>query len=1249
MKTRFPIEIVIALSVNAVIVLLLFRVSFAPPPPPPVNVEVDISNFKLPKPEIIPQLKQEPEQTQNQKLSPSAARAAKAKSDKALVDAAMNNVAPQDISEAITKDQSISQKNEEVKNIMHDMKLWNNLKSFKSSKTNSSLPPGLQTGASFKSRGNLAARKRLLKRYGGGARSEYAVAKALRYLAKRQNPNGSWGGAQSFKTGDAAALSSLTLLAFLAHGENFTSKKYGKNVTKGADFLCKLADMPKIEFAGKGFGHAILTYALAETYALTGSLTLRRKLARRLEVIIERQNRFGSFNLNYDNSPCPVPAAEEDAAKVQTMVGEPRCDLSLLGWHIQAMVAAKNSGVNVEGLDKALQLSLEALVKIHQAARGGFSQGINMKRFAFDPNLNAVGLLGTQLLNAGRSSPAHRAKKILKNDGKMLLPRWKKSRHFPLYRWYYQTQALFQSEKGRGKIWESWNNNFKAELLRYQKSDGSWSVPGKSKGFQLKDRVDLTLYSTSLCLLMLQVYYRYLPNYSIAESSGFRNITADDLDLGRMGLITKLPGGADPLANIILGMGPTTMEPITFGIFNGIPASAKTDHVKDEFKIYSSFSSTVPVRNIDEWPQLLQPNQRITLFIDELIPENFKGDLQLQLALTGTQEAAFASEMSMEVVINSKRLYNSKLLRNKNLVELFISAGHLQPFSNILQIRNNGSAPLAFDAVKLSAISKVGKPVYLAAENFAEIPEYIRDLFTVGIFTVTGETTLKEIATQLNQIRAAKAKTMLRTQKVSPGNFAAMVDKFAGKVNFWELESPKQLEILRKVKPQARIVSQQKKSGNDAVSFKLSSYVDNRQVLPSLVTLGEYSPNGEYWGRWTSHGSESMGYNFQKNYLRQIGRQVIDWIASGGTAVTLSNIVNGGVFYDTIFKNELPALCALRQVAKLFEGNPRKLPANIYPKYGEKPLFAENISAVYNAPGVATVVVVKRFPVPEETEIQVLIPWSGTTELSIENGFIPGKHPFAGIGTPLRKLKKTLQINDNIFKYSGVLSEMTVFRLVRKGGKERLKPIKTAHYVPADPKFDLHSAKVQSPELITELRRVAYRDPNGFAAVSNPDISFYRIPATVTEGTFKPAEEQSIEITFPVKKDQKRHDSAYLQLGKGEAKAEFMSFTVYARVRNSTYSSIPLRFVFSGKCFKISVPVNKWRRIIIPFDENLPAPNWQSLRLLEPNRIISKKMTAVAYEINDIAVYTKTQKPKIKNPVSKPEKTKSKKNLKKSR
>ena len=101
----------------------------------------------------------------------------------------------------------------------------------------------------------------------------------------------------------------------------------------------------------------------------------------------------------------------------------------------------------------------------------------------------------------------------------MQMPKWKNGGNFPIYRWYYQTQVLFQLEKGRGKRWDAWNKNLKNELVKAQSPDGSWSMPAGDNSFRVKNKTDLSIYSSSLCSLMLQVYYRYLPSYSIAESS----------------------------------------------------------------------------------------------------------------------------------------------------------------------------------------------------------------------------------------------------------------------------------------------------------------------------------------------------------------------------------------------------------------------------------------------------------------------------------------------------------------------------------------------------------------------------------------------------------------------------------------------------------------------------------------------------------------------------------------------------------
>ncbi len=528
-------EFVLALILNLVLLGVLAVLKCTPSHVPvPVEISVDITDFTPPavKEMEIPV-----------EIASGTAGALPAADPEALAASAMQDFTPQPEGGLTGAGQTATERLAELDRIEKGIRTFEGINQVKTGLRSGAMPAGLEVGASFKGRGDGKVREQRLRRHGGGEATESAVEKALRFLGSAQNKNGSWGSEESFRTGDFAALSSLALLAFFSHGENFQSEKYGDTIRRGCDFLVESANLPDIEYAGGGFGHAILTYALAEGYAVSGSMSLRNALEQRLKFIVSRQNGFGSFALNYDNTPMTPPTREqqEDPLFREIVPGEPACDLSLLGWHIQALTAARNAGVTVEGMDKALTLAAEALVKIHQAEKGGFSQGINLKRFGANDNLNPVGLLGLQLLNSGNSSPARRAEKILHE---VPPPKWKQGGQFPLYRWYYQTQALFQAEKGRGDRWEKWNENLKKELFAAQNREGGWSPPGGDPGFRVKNASDLAIYSSSLCALMLQVYYRYLPGYSIAESAAFAS-RADDFDIGGAGLITRLP--AEPI------------------------------------------------------------------------------------------------------------------------------------------------------------------------------------------------------------------------------------------------------------------------------------------------------------------------------------------------------------------------------------------------------------------------------------------------------------------------------------------------------------------------------------------------------------------------------------------------------------------------------------------------------------------------------------------------------------------------------
>jgi hypothetical protein len=69
---------------------------------------------------------------------------------------------------------------------------------------------------------------------------------------------------------------------------------------------------------------------------------------------------------------------------------------------------------------------------------------------------------------------------------------------------YYNTQAFFMHE---GKEWENYNKIFQPRLLDAQNEDGSWL----SKGVGGQGGADAQLMNTAWAILMLEVYYRYLP------------------------------------------------------------------------------------------------------------------------------------------------------------------------------------------------------------------------------------------------------------------------------------------------------------------------------------------------------------------------------------------------------------------------------------------------------------------------------------------------------------------------------------------------------------------------------------------------------------------------------------------------------------------------------------------------------------------------------------------------------------------
>jgi hypothetical protein len=76
------------------------------------------------------------------------------------------------------------------------------------------------------------------------------------------------------------------------------------------------------------------------------------------------------------------------------------------------------------------------------------------------------------------------------------------------YYWYYGTQALFQLQ---GDHWLRWNEALRDMLLATQRTGGP--AAGTWDPEDQWEHAGGRIYSTSLRLLMLEVYYRHLPLY----------------------------------------------------------------------------------------------------------------------------------------------------------------------------------------------------------------------------------------------------------------------------------------------------------------------------------------------------------------------------------------------------------------------------------------------------------------------------------------------------------------------------------------------------------------------------------------------------------------------------------------------------------------------------------------------------------------------------------------------------------------
>lgn len=333
------------------------------------------------------------------------------------------------------------------------------------------IPPGM------KSRCSMAERMRRLREGGGEERAETAVRNGLKFLATKQHP-------EKGHFGDhyTAGMTGLALLAFLGHCETPESPRFGDAVVNAALFLMERSqkNSGKMTNGTRGhheaYEHAIATYALCELYSMTKESgreipKLESVLRKAVAIIVSEQTGMGGW----------------------PYLGKDIEDMSVSGWNIQALKAAHNTGRKFARVETALDRAMERYLPRIQDDAGAFKY--NPDHPSGRTSLTGAALLGMQMWNATKTDTFAKGFDYLVGKTKNPSPGG------DFYAPYYNTQVFFLAE---GVAWENYNRIFQPRLLDAQNEDGSWLNDNNP-------REDHQIMNTAWAILMLEVYYRYLP------------------------------------------------------------------------------------------------------------------------------------------------------------------------------------------------------------------------------------------------------------------------------------------------------------------------------------------------------------------------------------------------------------------------------------------------------------------------------------------------------------------------------------------------------------------------------------------------------------------------------------------------------------------------------------------------------------------------------------------------------------------
>jgi hypothetical protein len=306
-----------------------------------------------------------------------------------------------------------------------------------------------------------------------------AVRQGLDYLARTQGSDGAYHQTQG---GEAypVAMTALAGMAFLAHGDTPTRGRYAPQLDSCIAYLLDcttpsgLITSPGEELGRPMYGHGFSLMFLASVYGATSKESVRNRMKPMIENAVtltaRGQSRAGGWYY--------TPGSGDEGSVTITQ--------------IQALRAAHNAGFTVP--PAVIEASVRYIDRCG-TPEGGIAYSLGS---GGGPRLAISCAACATLYNAGEYD-APIAERCLN----YIWPFFKDGRFniggFDHYAQLYASQAFYLAGD---KYWDVYFPPIRDDLIKIQDADGSWNGGGVGK-----------TYGTSVCLIMLQLPYKYLPVY----------------------------------------------------------------------------------------------------------------------------------------------------------------------------------------------------------------------------------------------------------------------------------------------------------------------------------------------------------------------------------------------------------------------------------------------------------------------------------------------------------------------------------------------------------------------------------------------------------------------------------------------------------------------------------------------------------------------------------------------------------------